>query len=89
MSPLEAMAQQCPVVSSNTSSMPEVIGEAAEFFNPSEPDDICRAIEDVVYSDHRISELKKLGIERLGCFSWARCAQKTLNIYETLVESTK
>lgn len=83
--PLEAMAHYCPVISSNTSSMPEVIGNAAEYFNPSEENDIRRAIEAVVYSNSRVSSLKAFGAERLAYFSWSRCAQETLNIYRLII----
>jgi glycosyltransferase involved in cell wall biosynthesis len=82
--PLEAMAHNCPVISSNTSSMPEVIGEAAEYFNPAETDDMRRAIETVVYSDNRIEFLKRSGTARLQEFSWAKCSENTLKIYRSL-----
>jgi glycosyltransferase involved in cell wall biosynthesis len=83
--PLEAMAHQCPVITSNTSSMPEVIGMAGEYFDPVEADDLRRAIEDVVYSDTRIKSLQQSGIERLAFFSWGKCSRETLDIYRTLV----
>lgn len=83
--PLEAMAHYCPVISSNTSSMPEVIGNAAEYFNPSDTVDMRRAIEAVVYSDSRVASLKAFGAERLAYFSWSKCAQETLNIYRSIV----
>lgn len=82
--PLEAMAHRCPVVSSNTSSMPEVIGGAGEFFHPSEIEDMARAIESVVYSDERIEELVTMGLDRLNHFSWQKCADQTLSIYQIL-----
>ncbi len=84
MPPLEAMAHSCPVISSNTSSMPEVIGSAAEFFNPSSSQEIRAAIESVVYSDTRIIELKKTGLERLNHFSWTKCTHQTLEVYRTV-----
>ena len=83
--PLEAMSNFCPVVSSNTSSMPEVIGSAAEYFNPYDTDYMRCAIETVVYSDNRIIELQLLGKERLKNFSWGQCSRETLNIYQALV----
>lgn len=83
--PLEAMAYKCPVISSKTSSMPEVIGEAAEFFDPNDIEDMTRAIESVVYSDERINQLKALGQARLKNFSWRRCAEETLAIYKRLI----
>jgi glycosyltransferase involved in cell wall biosynthesis len=84
MPPLEAMAHRCPVVSSNSSSMPEVIGLAAEYFSPSDVGSIQLAIEQVVYSESRIEELILLGINRLEAFSWTKCAGETLNIYQKL-----
>ena len=82
--PLEAMAQNCPVIASNASSIPEVIGGAGEFFLPNKIDSIRHAIESVVYSDFRISELRVAGKARVEYFSWEKCARETLNIYKTL-----
>ena len=83
--PLEAMAHQCPVVSSNTSSMPEVIGHAGEYFDPKEPESIKVAIENVVFSQSRIRDLKAKGLERIQVFSWQKCAKETLAIYKDMV----
>lgn len=82
--PLEAMAHRCPVVSSNASSMPEVIGPACEYFEPSDLDDMRRAIETVVYSDSYVEKLRNDGDIRLASFSWGKCARETLNIYSSL-----
>jgi glycosyltransferase involved in cell wall biosynthesis len=79
--PLEAMAHGCPVVSSNTSSMPEIIGEAGEYFDPGAPAEIAAAIMRVVYSDARRSDLVARGRRRLHEFTWARCAEATLEVY--------
>lgn len=84
--PLEAMAHSCPVISSNTSSMPEVIGSAGEFFGPTDTDDMAAAIERVVYDDVRTADLVSKGSERLNHFSWQRCAEETLSIYRALQE---
>ena len=83
--PLEAMAHQCAVISSNSSSMPEVIGSAAEYFDPEKPDSIKVAIENVVFSPGRIEDLKVRGLERIKDFSWQKCAQETLSVYEKIV----
>ena len=83
--PLEAMACQCPVISSNTSSMPEVIGNAGEYFNPKEPESIKVAIEKVVFSQSRIRDLKTKGIERIKYFSWHNCAKETFEIYKNII----
>lgn len=82
--PLEAMAYECPVISSNTSSMPEVIGNAAEFFDPNNIESMTSAIENIVFSPSRIMTLKKQGLVRVQEFSWKQCAQETLGIYKKL-----
>jgi glycosyltransferase involved in cell wall biosynthesis len=82
--PLEAMTHLCPVISSKTSSMPEVIGVAAEYFDPTEIEDMRRAIENVVYSDNRLDELRKEGFARLSHFSWKKCSEETLAVYRLL-----
>lgn len=83
--PLEAMGHRCPVISSNTSSMPEVIGDAGEFFDPTSGVAMVEAIERVVYSPSRIEELVKNGLKRQADFTWERCASQTLGIYNQLV----
>ena len=82
---LEAMAYECPVISSNASSLPEVVGEAGEYFNPEEIESIKSSIENVVYSPSRTLALKAKGLKRINHFSWEKCAQDTLKIYKTLV----
>lgn len=83
--PLEAMALSCPVVCSNTSSIPEVVGDAAELFNPVDCDHIAAAIETVVYSAERTEQLKALGKTRSKLFSWEKCAYETRQVYQALV----
>jgi glycosyltransferase involved in cell wall biosynthesis len=83
--PLEAMASSCPVISSNSSSMPEVIGDAGEYFDPTEMDEMTVAIENVVYSGTRIEELKSLGLNRTKLFSWDECATETLDVYNKIL----
>jgi glycosyltransferase involved in cell wall biosynthesis len=85
--PIEAMAHDCPVVSSNTSSMPEVIGSAANFFVPSDIESIKEAIERTVYSEQSLKNLVKLGSQRLHRFSWEKCATETLKVYKATVEA--
>ena len=86
--PLEAMARNCPVISSNTSSMPEVIGSAGEYFDPQSIDSISHAIEAVVFSKDRTQELIKLGRERVKRFTWQSCAQETRAIYQAVLNAS-
>ena len=82
---LEAMSLGCPVICSNTSSLPEVAGDAAEYFNPQEIEDIIEAIERVVYSSNQKKSLIELGLKRAKEFSWETCAKKTSEIYRSLL----
>jgi len=79
--PLEAMSFGCPVICSNTSSLPEVVGDAAELFDPAESGSILAAMENVLNSRERIQSLIALGFKRAEDFSWDRCAQETLAVY--------
>lgn len=82
--PLEAMAAGCPVVSSNTSSMPEVTNKAASYFDPTNVEELRSAIDSVVSSDQRRHELVQLGYDNIKLFSWKKCANETLDIYKGL-----
>jgi len=80
--PLEAMASNCPVIASNRGSIPEILEDAAEFFEPDSIDSIIQAIESVVYSEERIKELINAGSNRCNEFSWSKTAKKTLEVYQ-------
>lgn len=82
--PLEAMSLDCPVICSRSSSVPEVAGEAAEYFSPESTDAIRGALETVADSPSRRNELIRLGSERYRQFAWPRCAKETLAVYESL-----
>ena len=78
---LEAMACGCPVIASNTSSLPEVVGEAGLLIDPRSAEAIADAIT-VVMEDKRLaSRLADAGLERAAEFSWRRCAQETVECY--------
>lgn len=81
---LEAMSFGCPVVCSNTSSLPEVVGDAGELFYPDSIESIRIAIESVVRSRARREELIQKGRTRCVLFSWNRCASETMSIYRRL-----
>jgi glycosyltransferase involved in cell wall biosynthesis len=83
--PLEAMAYQCPVVSSQLTSMPEVISDAAEFFEPTDLTSIAEAIQKVVFSPERTKELIAKGLAQVQLFTWQRCAARHLDLYKKLV----
>ncbi|WP_218509599.1 glycosyltransferase family 1 protein [Variovorax sp. dw_308] len=80
--PLEAMSCECPVISSNAASLPEVIGDAAEFFDPNDPDSIAHAVDTVLSDQDRQRQLVQVGLRRLQFFSWDQCARETSAAYE-------
>lgn len=83
--PLEAMAADCPVVTLNSSSIPEVCGDAAQYAASEDPQDLRIAIEAVVMSPDRTAELVRRGRAQLHRFSWAKCAAQTAAIYRAIV----
>ncbi len=84
--PLEAMACGAPVICSNTSSLPEVVGDAALLVNPRDPGEIANAIERVL-TDHPLrDELRGKGILQAAKFSWERAARETLAVYRRVME---
>ena len=84
--PLEAMSFDCPVACSNTSSLPEVLGNAAVFFDPELFESIANTIELVLTDEVLAQSLVQRGRELIINFSWERCAQQTLDVYRRLVE---
>jgi glycosyltransferase involved in cell wall biosynthesis len=81
---LEAFASQCPAVLSNTSSLPEIGGDAAVYFDPYSIDDMRIQIERIICSTALQKELVNKGKERLKLFSWAQCAQETMEVYNSI-----
>ena len=79
--PLEAMSLECPVITSNHEAILEGVGNAGVIFNPSSIEDIKDKIENTVYSNDKIKELKINGIIRSKNFSWKKCAEETIKIY--------
>jgi glycosyltransferase involved in cell wall biosynthesis len=84
---IEAMACGVPVACSRSASLPEVAGEAAEYFDPYNVDDMAAAIERILASPERQQDLRKRGIERAKEFSWEKCAQQHREVYCSLLES--
>jgi glycosyltransferase involved in cell wall biosynthesis len=79
--PLEAMARGCPVVCAANSSLPEVVGGAAEMCDAGDPESIAAAIERVVGSRAHADELRARGRARSAQFTWDRCARASYDVY--------
>lgn len=80
--PLEAMANLCPVISSSSSCMPEILGDGAIYFDPTSYEDLMIALMQIIDSrDNRTSCIQK-GVERSRLFTWESCSNATLEIYK-------
>lgn len=82
--PLEAMRFGIPVISSNSSSLPEILGDSALFFNPEDPLELADCICECWNSDVLRKKLKIKGLENLKKFSWEKCASETAKVYSEL-----
>jgi len=78
---LEAMACGCPVVTSNTSSLPEVVGEAGIMVNPDDTDSLAEAMRQVLTDSKLRKEMVRKGLEQANKFSWEKVARETLEVY--------
>jgi glycosyltransferase involved in cell wall biosynthesis len=80
--PLEAMQCGVPVITSNTSSLPEVVGNAGIMVPPDDGDGICQAILDLYQNSSLRSGLAAKSLERASLFSWKRCVRETVEAYK-------
>jgi glycosyltransferase involved in cell wall biosynthesis len=81
---LEAMACGTPIVTSNSSSLIEVAGDAASCIDPRSVDEIAGAVDALLVDPARREELRGKGLERARRFTWSRCARETLDCYRSL-----
>lgn len=84
--PLEAMACGCPVVTSNTSSLPEVVGDAGIMVDPYDTDSLAKAMGQVLTNDELRGNMVKKGLEQAKKFSWERVAEQTQEVYNKVAE---
>ena len=85
--PLEAMSCGTPVVASNTSSLPEVLGEAALLVDPQDTQAIARAIQRVLCDEPLRATLIARGDRQVARYSWERCARETLAVYRSVAQA--
>ena len=84
--PLEAMACGTPVITSNTSSLPEVVGDAGILVNPFSVEEIAGAMESILKNKSLREQMIKRGLKRSQMFSWEKCAKEVVKIYKSLEE---
>jgi glycosyltransferase involved in cell wall biosynthesis len=79
--PLEAMACGTPVVASNATCLPEIIGDAGLLVDPNSPEQMAQAIVSILRDNDLSSELRARGFKRVNEFSWEKAARETLAVY--------
>lgn len=83
--PLEAMAKSCPVLSSDRSSLPEVLGKAALYFNPQDKNDFLAKIKRILDDEKLRAEMKERGLAQSRLYSWWECANQTFDVYKKVL----
>ena len=81
---LEAFDNKCPVICSNTSSLPEVGGEAAIYFSPDNCEELTQKIDELLSDEDLRNKHIALGAERVKKFTWERTAQETRDFYREI-----
>lgn len=89
LTPLEAMACGTPVVVSNVSSLPEVVGDAALLVNPEDEEELIVALWRLVTDDELWAERREKGLQRARAFSWEKTACRTLEVYRRVMGSAE
>jgi len=86
--PLEAMACGTPVVTSNVSSLPEVVGDAAILVDPNSAEEIADAIYQILIDEHLALSLRSAGLTQAAKFTWSNTALQTYKVYESTVKGS-
>jgi glycosyltransferase involved in cell wall biosynthesis len=82
---IEAMVCGAPVITSNTSSMPEVVGDAGLLIDPNQVEDLQSKLDLILTDSGLRSRMKEAGLKRARAFSWAKSARETRAVYRRLV----
>ena len=83
--PLEAMACACPVITSNTSSLPEVVGDAGIMIDPNDVDSLTESMLKILTDNQLREEMSRKSLERAKMFSWKKTARETWKVYEDVL----
>jgi glycosyltransferase involved in cell wall biosynthesis len=85
--PLEAMQCGVPVITSNTSSLPEVVGDAGIMLAPKDVDGLCQSLQKLYYDSSLRKSMSEKSLAQAQKFSWERCTQETIAAYKMAVSS--
>ena len=83
---LEAMSVGLPVISSNTSCLPEVYGDAAMFFNPDSTDELVGCLDRLIKDPQLREELSEKGYLQSRKYSWEKMGEETVDVYKTILK---
>ncbi|MBC8179732.1 glycosyltransferase family 4 protein [candidate division KSB1 bacterium] len=86
---LEAMASGLPIACSNVSSMPEILEQNGEYFDPNDPISISQAIEELLINKKKRIYYSNSVIKRAKQFTWEKCSNKTFQFVTTISKNTK
>jgi glycosyltransferase involved in cell wall biosynthesis len=79
--PLEAMSLGCPVLANRTSSLPEICGDAAFYFQSQDPAELADALTATLEDGDGLREKRRLGYEQVRLYDWSTTARRTLEVY--------
>jgi glycosyltransferase involved in cell wall biosynthesis len=85
--PLEAMSNGTPVLTSNVSSLPEVVEDAALLVNPENVFEICKGIKHLLFDNALRAELIEKGFKQSRKYSWSKCAHQVWETYQRVAEA--
>lgn len=83
--PLEAMSYGLPVLSSNASSLPEILGQSVLYFDPTDKDDLKKKMSEIIAQADLRDKLIKFGYQQIEKYSWKKMAKEIWEIYKILV----
>jgi glycosyltransferase involved in cell wall biosynthesis len=79
------MSMNCPVLVNRTSSLPEVCGDAAFYFDATSSEELARRLISTLGDSQGLARKRQLGLERVGLYDWQRSANRTLAVYRELL----
>ena len=87
--PLEAMTYGTPVVSSSASCMPEILGDAPIYFDPTDINDMALKISEVLGDEALRTQMIERGYQQVAKYSWQRTAEQTHSIYMDVLKNAQ